>query len=313
VRNQIEYILVSRNGRGRIKNSRAYPSADIGSDHQLLLANLKFKLRSNRGASKIRKIDTAELRNEIVKHAYANSVEEELRKNLGERVPVQDAKQEVDGRWFTVKRAFHKAAEECLGRIRSINWCGWLSMTTADLANERRIAKCKPISRKTSKHHKSAKEDKEAHIDQVCAGIEQSHRSGKTRAVYDGIRLLTGTLAPRSSVKKDVDGVVITKSKGVKERWKDYSEGLYNDPNSTQDVNLLSLPSKLNNEDVLGMSVREVERAIQGLRLKKAVGYDEISTEEIQSATSGVGLLVMHEMYQNIWELEEIPEDWKRL
>jgi len=72
VRSQIDFILVSSYGRGSIKNSRAYPSADIGSDHQLLLANLKLKLGSNRGAYKIQKIDTAKLRNRTMKHAYAN-------------------------------------------------------------------------------------------------------------------------------------------------------------------------------------------------------------------------------------------------
>jgi len=53
-------------------------------------------------------------------------------------------------------------------------------MTTADLANERRIAKYRRHeSPSAANHHnylcrqvrKSAKEDKEAHIDQVCAGI----------------------------------------------------------------------------------------------------------------------------------------------
>jgi len=29
---------------------------------------------------------------------------------------------------------------------------------------------------------KRAKEDKEAHIDKICAGKEQSHRSGKTKS-----------------------------------------------------------------------------------------------------------------------------------
>jgi len=71
---QIDFILVSRNGRGSIRNCRAYPSADIGSDHQILLANLKLKL-SNRGASKTRKIDTAKLQNGSVKHAYILAVQ----------------------------------------------------------------------------------------------------------------------------------------------------------------------------------------------------------------------------------------------
>jgi len=46
--NQIDYIMISRKWRGSIRNSRAYPSADVGSDHQLVMANLKLKLKRNR-------------------------------------------------------------------------------------------------------------------------------------------------------------------------------------------------------------------------------------------------------------------------
>jgi len=102
VRKQIDFILVSKNGRGSIRNSRAYHSANFGSDHQLLFANLPPKLRSNRGTSKIWKIDAAKLRNGTVKHAYTNCIKEECRKNLGENVPAQDAYQEVEGRWLAV-------------------------------------------------------------------------------------------------------------------------------------------------------------------------------------------------------------------
>jgi endonuclease/exonuclease/phosphatase family metal-dependent hydrolase len=43
--NQINYIMISGKWRGSIRNSRAYPSAYIGSDHQLVMANLKLKLK----------------------------------------------------------------------------------------------------------------------------------------------------------------------------------------------------------------------------------------------------------------------------
>jgi len=78
----------------------------------------------------------------------------------------------------------------------------------------------------------------------------------------------------RSSVIQDVNRVVITKSKEVKETWKNYFEGLYNDLNPRLDANLLSLPVEPNSEDVPGISIRAVKRAIQGLRLNRGVGYD---------------------------------------
>src|SRR5688572_26740103 len=39
--NQIDFIITNKRGMGCVRNSRAFPSADCGSDHQLVLANIK--------------------------------------------------------------------------------------------------------------------------------------------------------------------------------------------------------------------------------------------------------------------------------
>ena len=41
--NQIDYILVRKKIKSKVKNSRTYHSADKGSDHFLVLANLSIK------------------------------------------------------------------------------------------------------------------------------------------------------------------------------------------------------------------------------------------------------------------------------
>jgi len=43
-RNMIDHILVSSKWRGSITNARVYPSADVGSDHQLIAASIRLKL-----------------------------------------------------------------------------------------------------------------------------------------------------------------------------------------------------------------------------------------------------------------------------
>ena len=44
-RNQIDYILIGRRWRSSVQNVKTLPSADCGSDHQLLGAKLKLKLK----------------------------------------------------------------------------------------------------------------------------------------------------------------------------------------------------------------------------------------------------------------------------
>ena len=45
-RNQIDFILIRRRWRSSVKVARTYPGADCGSDHQLLVAEIRTKLKS---------------------------------------------------------------------------------------------------------------------------------------------------------------------------------------------------------------------------------------------------------------------------
>ena len=51
MRNQIDYILIGRRWRTTIFVTKPRPSADCGSDHQLLVAKLKIKLRQKKRRS----------------------------------------------------------------------------------------------------------------------------------------------------------------------------------------------------------------------------------------------------------------------
>ena len=45
-----------------VQNSRAFPIKDTGSDHQLVMANIKLKLKKNRTPVSINKIDIKKLK-----------------------------------------------------------------------------------------------------------------------------------------------------------------------------------------------------------------------------------------------------------
>ena len=44
-RNQIDYILCSQNGEALLQSAKTRPGADCGSDHELLIAKLRLKLK----------------------------------------------------------------------------------------------------------------------------------------------------------------------------------------------------------------------------------------------------------------------------
>jgi len=52
---------------GGVRNSRAFPSADVGSDHQRNMMNVRLKLKAKKGTIRTRKIDVEALKNETIK------------------------------------------------------------------------------------------------------------------------------------------------------------------------------------------------------------------------------------------------------
>ena len=67
-----------------------------------------------------------------------------------------------------------------------------------------------------------------------------------------------------------------------------------------------------NTDDAPELLIEEVEKAIRKLKPRKSPGLDNISAEELQTATEGVGLQFIYRMRREIWEDEIFPADWKR-
>jgi len=78
--NMIDYILISSKWRSSVKNSRAYPSADIGSDHQLLLiANIRLKLKAMRKHTTVQRFDIKKLKSDpLMASKYETEVSSRL-------------------------------------------------------------------------------------------------------------------------------------------------------------------------------------------------------------------------------------------
>lgn len=61
-RNQIDYILIKNRFKNSIKMCKTYPGADIGSDHNPVIANVKIKLKIPRKSKQKLKVDITALR-----------------------------------------------------------------------------------------------------------------------------------------------------------------------------------------------------------------------------------------------------------
>ena len=87
---------------------------------------------------------------------------------------------------------------------------------------------------------------------------------------------------------------------------------LYNDPNEVEEYFLENIPVANNIENIPKIGLDEVEAAVKKLKHGKAAGVDNITVEEVQAATQGTGMTILHKLCQAIWEQEKLPLDWKR-
>ena len=313
--NQIDYIIISKKWAGSVQYSRAFPSADCSSDHQLVLAGIKLKLKRKKVSTKTRKTDTGRLKDELTNTEYIDTIERRWHTHLNEFFV------SVDKEWASIRDVFHETGKQVLGRKICDRKREWLSDDTRRLMEERRVAKSKRGSSSImTKHHnylcrrvkESATTDREEFIKGICQEVESARMQNKTRAVYEGIRKITGKHASQVKSVKDAFGKILTDPIEVKHRWKEYFDKLYNDPNVVMGEVLNEFPAAANKEPIPSVGEEEVLAAIKRMKSGKAPGIDNITVKEIRSATHGLGLKAMHHLYSTIWVREELPCEWKR-
>ena len=98
---------------------------------------------------------------------------------------------------------------------------------------------------------------------------------------------------------RDVSGKILTDPIEVKNRWKEYFDKLYNDPNVVMEDVLNEFPAAANKEPIPSVGEDEVLAAIKRMQSGKAPGIDKITAEEIRAATHGFGLKAMHHFVLN--------------
>ncbi|XP_055407795.1 craniofacial development protein 2-like [Bubalus kerabau] len=166
-RNQIDYILCSQRWRSSIQSAKTRPGADYGSDHELLIAKFRLKLK------KVGKT-TRPFRYDLNQIPY-NTVEVRNRfkgLDLVDRVP--------DGLWTKVRDIVQETGIKTIPKKKKCKKAKWLSEEALQIAVKRREAKSK--GEKERYTHLNAqfqgivRRDKKAFLRDQCKEIEENNR-----------------------------------------------------------------------------------------------------------------------------------------
>ena len=134
--NQTDYILCSQRWRSSIQSAKTRPGADCGSDHELLIANFRFKLKEVGKTTRPFRYDlnqipynyTVEVRNKFKGFDLIDIVPEEL--------------------WTEVHDIVQEAGIKTIPKKKKCRKAQWLSKEALQIAVKRRKVKSKGKKRK---------------------------------------------------------------------------------------------------------------------------------------------------------------------
>ena len=192
-----------------IQSAKTRPGADCGSDHELLIAKFRLKLKKVRkttgpfwyGLNQIPNNYTVEVRNRFKELGLIDGVPDE------QWMEVPDIVQETGSKTISKKNA--KKAK-------------WLSEEALQIAMKRREVKSKGEKERykhlNAEFQRIGRRDK-AFLSDQCKEIEENNRMGKPRDHFKKIRDTKATFHTKMDTIKDRNDMDLTEAEDIKKRW----------------------------------------------------------------------------------------------
>ena len=317
--NQIDHLCVSRRFRRSLEDVVVRRGADVGSDHHMLMATLKLRLRKyGTRAGTMRTKFQVNLLEADKKGEFQLQLRNrfQILADLGEDT-------EVETHWKKVKEVFTTTCKEVLGEKKREHK-EWISQRSLDLITERRKLKTEVVGSRTrglkSKAQelyrmaakdakRSIKKDKEEFTNRLAEKAEKAATGGHMRILYQTTKTLAGKYGKPDVPVKDKDGKTIFGKDDQSKRWVEHFNSLLNRPPPSIPADIL--PAR-NDLPICceAPTKKEILDAILKLNSGKAAGPDEIPPEALK-AEADVAADILLPLFNKIWNEGKFPEDWK--
>jgi Reverse transcriptase (RNA-dependent DNA polymerase)/Endonuclease-reverse transcriptase/Domain of unknown function (DUF6451) len=312
-KNMIDLILIQRRWKTSVINCRTFQSADISSDHSLVLCNIKLRLKKMYNTSQQRcRVDVSQLKDEKIRQSYSTTLMrnmESIEATCNLEVHANKIRQAIQNATETTVPAKRKAKKP------------WISEMTIKLADEKRkLKQMKNVSTEYTQRYKdscrrvkrSARQDKEQWIQDQCEQAEKGLNIGNTREAYSLLKMLRKEFVPRLNVIRDQQGTMLQSKEDIKQRWTEYCSSLYKDPGggdgTVKELEDISPPDDEGAPDIL---YSEVQTAIRALKKNKSPGSDGITAEMLQAGGDPLTRQI-HMLCNKSWHEGTIPEEWAK-
>ena len=107
----------------------------------------------------------------------------------------------------------------------------WWSQKVLQIAEKKIKVKGKGESERydqlNAEFKRRARRDKKAFSSKQCKEIEENNRMGKTRDLFNKIRVSKGMFYTKVGTIKERNGTDLTEAEDIKKKWQEYTEELY--------------------------------------------------------------------------------------
>ncbi len=318
--NQIDHICISQRFRHSLLDVRARRGADVGSDHHLVIAKTKLKLKQMKARQDRIKLDVQQFQDIGTSQLYQVTLHNRFQALQDQDDETPRSLEEV---WGNLKAIWKETCEEVVGRKRNTRK-PWLSTETDHKISERRakkevvnhfktraqkVAVQKEYELANKEVKKSVRRDKKKYIEDLAQQAEEAAENNNSKELYLTTKKLAGKFKQAQVHIKDANGTLLTTKEEQLQRWVEHFKVLLNrqPPQLTAEIspatNLLEINSN-------SPSKMEIRKAIKSLRAGKAEGPDEIPAEapkaDIETSTS-----MLYHLMRAIWEEEMVSSDWR--
>ncbi|GFO40127.1 endonuclease-reverse transcriptase [Plakobranchus ocellatus] len=252
--------MIGKRWASAIQDVTTKPKADCDTNHELLVATLKIKL-------KIKKTTVKPIRYDVKDIGEDFTIET---RNRFKTLLMDIEEKEPNEITNAAKNIINETAAKHLKK-RSSKKQPWISEDTLIKIKERKEAKAKfgihaPVYRIIAKEVKQrCKRDKKNYLIGKCREIEAHMKENRSTEMYEEIKNITKTFQPRLGVIKDEKGNILTESKQIVDRWNRYCEEMYSS-DSTADQQE-KLEETREDEEIHLLPLRsEIEWAIGSLK-----------------------------------------------
>ena len=311
--NQIDYILAPKRYKSSINKAqtRTFPGADIGSDHDMVLMTLQIKLKTkNQKRNPRLRFNLEKLKDPEVAEIF--------KAEIGGRFAALNFLQEdLNSLTETFSETIQETALEILGKERKKNQ-PWVTSDILDLCDKRR--ELKPEKNKNPEKaqeyrtvnksiRKKMTEAKENWMSEQCSKVEKATAKGDSKEAYQTIKVLTKSQQPKTSVIEDKEGSVLTESAAVLKRWTEYCDDLYNYKLKADLDKIHEQEPRSSDPGSTQVLEEEVEEAVRSLKGGKSPGIDNIPAELIKYGGPEM-IKALTIICQRIWTSKEWPKQW---